>query len=108
MSELFSPGDFNGDGKPDVLGRYSDGTLRLYAGNGVGGVATSFTTVATSWGNMSELFSPGDFNGDGKPDILGRYSDGTLRLYAGDGAGGIARNYTPVATSWSNMSELFS
>ncbi|KUL31534.1 hypothetical protein ADL15_21945, partial [Actinoplanes awajinensis subsp. mycoplanecinus] len=60
--------DFNDDHKTDVVGRYSDGTLRLYAGNGAGGIASTYTTIATSWDNMSEIFSPGDFNGDGKPD----------------------------------------
>ncbi|WP_430788531.1 FG-GAP-like repeat-containing protein [Actinoplanes sp. G11-F43] len=107
MSELFSPGDFNGDGKPDIIGRYTDGVLRLYTGNGTGGINPGYTTVATAWTNMSELFSPGDFNGDGKPDIIGRYSDGTLRLYTGNGTGGINPGYTTVATSWANMSELF-
>jgi len=99
--------DFNRDDKADIIGRYSDGVLRLYAGNGTGGISSTYTTIATSWNNMSELFSPGDFNGDGKPDIIGRYSDGVLRLYPGNGTGGISSTYTTIATSWNNMSELF-
>ncbi|GIF00647.1 FG-GAP-like repeat-containing protein [Paractinoplanes rishiriensis] len=108
MSEVSAPGDFNGDGRPDIIGRYSDGVLRLYPGNGAGGLMGGWTQIATSWGAMSEIFSPGDFNGDGKPDIIGRYSDGTVRLYAGNGTGGIASTYTTVATAWGNMNDILS
>jgi FG-GAP repeat len=31
-----APGDFSGDGKPDVLARKPDGTLWMYRGNGAG------------------------------------------------------------------------
>jgi len=31
------PGDFDGDGKADVIARDSGGTLWLYSGNGAGG-----------------------------------------------------------------------
>ncbi|WP_405820011.1 VCBS repeat-containing protein [Streptomyces sp. NBC_01390] len=36
----------------------------------------------------------GDFNGDGKADIAAMRTDGDLRLYAGDGNGGLAASRT--------------
>jgi hypothetical protein len=58
--------DFNGDGKPDLLGSFvvnSTGTLALIPGNGGGKFGTPFiyTGVGASY--------VGDFNGDGRPDI---------------------------------------
>lgn len=37
FSTIISSGDFNGDGKSDVLGRDWNGTLWMYPGNGTGG-----------------------------------------------------------------------
>ena len=67
--------DFNGDGKPDMLG--TDGTLEL--GNGDG----TFTLgTAVSGGALAV----GDFNGDGKTDVL-QQGTGTLLVLLGNGDG---------------------
>jgi len=58
--------DFNGDGKPDILG--SDGTLNLGKGDG------TFTTGTPVAGTPLAV---ADFNGDGKPDVL---EQGTFSL----------------------------
>ena len=53
MSLLFSPGDFTGDTHPDVAGRYTDGTLRLYLGTATGGlINTSYKQIGTGWNNI--------------------------------------------------------
>jgi len=69
-------GDFNGDGKSDIVGRLN-GT-RWYVGSSTG---TSFSTSywglwgTTTWTDVGV----GDFNGDGRDDLVGRVaSSGAL------------------------------
>ena len=89
FTAVLSPGDFNGDDKPDLLVRRADGALLLYRGNGAGGWLTGMgEPIGSGWETFTALFSPGDFTGDGKPDVLARQPDGALLLYRGDGAGG--------------------
>ena len=104
FTALFSPGDFDGDGHPDVIGRAADGTLWLYPGNGFGGWKAR-RLIGTGWNPFTTIMSPGDFDGDGHPDVLGAKPDGTLWLYPGDGAGGWQ---TPraVGSGWNGMSIL--
>ncbi len=102
FTALLAPGDFSGDGKPDVLVRDGDGRLLMYRGNGSGGWATGHgQQIGTGWGGFTALLAPGDFNGDGHPDVLGRASDGRLLLYPGDGDGGWLNNAgEPVGSGW--------
>jgi SpoIID/LytB domain protein len=104
FTALFSPGDFDGDGHPDVIGRAADGTLWLYPGNGSGGWKAR-RLIGTGWNGFTTIMSPGDFDGDGHPDVFGAKPDGTLWLYPGDGAGGW---HAPrvVGSGWNGMSIL--
>jgi len=49
-----TPGDFNGDGHPDLLARTPAGSLYLYRGNGTGGFLGGGTVIGTGW-NMFNL-----------------------------------------------------
>jgi hypothetical protein len=97
-------GDFNGDGRDDILWRSDDGTVRDWLGqsNGafVGNVANLNITVPNDW----HIVGTGDFNGDGRSDILWRGSDGTVRDWLGqaNGAfvGNVANLNTAVPTDW--------
>ena len=61
-------GDFNGDGKADILWQNtSTGQRGIWLMNGTTFQSfVSFATVDTSW----SIAGSGDFNGDGKADIL--------------------------------------
>ncbi|MCA1653625.1 MAG: FG-GAP-like repeat-containing protein, partial [Sphingomonadales bacterium] len=59
-------GDFNGDGRADVLWRNENGTISDWLGTASGGFSindgTALTQVSTDW----HIIGRGDFNGDGK------------------------------------------
>lgn len=105
VTDAITPGDFNRDGKADVVARAGD-VLWLYPGDGAGGLGAR-SQISTGWSAMTQLFSPGDFSGDGIPDIMARRSTGDLRLYAGNGNGGL-RTPTTVGTGWNVMNAIFS
>jgi hypothetical protein len=63
-------GDFNGDGKADVMQQatFSGGVATMLIGDGTGNfVSTGFTP---GWNSQLFQMIPGDFNGDGKTDLL--------------------------------------
>ena len=101
FTALLAPGDFSGDGKPDLLARDPDGRLLMYRGDGAGGWSGTPQTVGSGWAPFTALLAPGDFTGDGKPDVLARNGDGTLLLYRGDGDGGwVTGKAETIGSGW--------
>ncbi|WP_053803584.1 trypsin-like serine protease [Streptomyces rimosus] len=87
---ILSSGDFNTDGKDDIVATDPDGGFRLYTGNTQGTVTRAPDLWHDkSWSSMRALLG-GDFNGDGKADIAARWSDRSLHLYTGNGKGTLA------------------
>ncbi|MFF7890648.1 trypsin-like serine protease [Streptomyces sp. NPDC007907] len=84
-----SKGDFNGDGKTDLIARAKSGSaLYLYKGTGkAGSGAFSARVKVRTWDGYNAFDAPGDVTGDGKADFLARTPGGTLYLYAGTGKG---------------------
>ena len=82
--KVLSPGDFNGDGRPDLLTRRADGTLWFHAGTGSGGFSSP-RQIGSGWQVFNALVAAGDYNGDGRADIVARHVDGDLYFYAGTG-----------------------
>ena len=81
-------GDFNGDGKPDLVVANSGGSnLSILLGNGSGGFSPAS-------GSPYQIADPvavavGDFNGDGRVDLAGHQSESsnTVTILLGTGTG---------------------
>jgi stage II sporulation protein D len=84
-------GDLDGDGIPDLVARVkTTGQLRLYRGTGSGGYHPG-VTLAGSYAGYTLLASPGDWNGDGRPDLLAvNPATGRLTMFPGTGSGATA------------------
>jgi len=97
-------GDFNGDGKPDLVSANPNGSVSVLLGNGDGTFqsARNYAAGATPW-----AVAVGDFNGDGKLDIVvaNRGLDGppsvSVLLGNGDGTFRPAQNYNVGAGAYS-------
>lgn len=105
MTAIIAPGDYDGDGRPDVVARDAAGRLFVYQGNGRGGWTYVSKQVGTGWGGMTAVVSPGDFNGDGRVDLLARDAAGRLWLYAGAGNGYTA-TVTQIGHGWAGYVQL--
>ena len=84
-------GDFDGDGKSDVLWQNDDGTPAVWLMNGLtAGSTGALSNPGPSW----QIKATGDFNFDTKADILWQNSDGTPAIWLMDGlnliGGGVA------------------
>lgn len=99
-----SRGDFNGDGKTDVLSRDSAGVLWLYPGNGKSGFLAR-VRLGSGWHVMTSIVAPGDVNSDGKPDVLARDSAGVLWFYPGNGKSGFFARVR-LGSGWNAMTWL--
>ncbi|TDK23542.1 hypothetical protein E2F48_16275 [Arthrobacter crusticola] len=108
---LVSPGDFNANGTRDLIGRKKDGTLWFLNGNGSGGYGTALKIGARGWNSFAQILAPGDFNADGRADLLARHTDGSLWFYAGTGTVNTTNEgYKPgrkiAATGWQNFDQV--
>lgn len=85
-------GDFNGDGRTDLLLRNTNGWLTDWLGNASGGFtnngANSSLFFTTDW----SIATVGDFNGDGISDLLLRRTDGWVTDWLGTSTGGFVNN----------------
>lgn len=84
FDQLFGAGDFNADGKNDLLARKPDGTLWLYRGNGTG-IPGSALRIGTGWNIFDRVLNGWNLTNDGNPDLVARRPDGSLWAYSGTG-----------------------
>ena len=62
--------DFNGDGLSDILWRQTDGTLTNWLGQVSGSFVDNSANLFENVGVQWEVAGTGDFNGDGRSDVL--------------------------------------
>jgi len=96
--QIKGSGDFNGDGKSDILWQGSDGMPAIWLMDGINFVSTSAAgsfNPGPSW----QVKGSGDFNGDGKSDILWQGSDGTPAIWLMDGATAVSVSAAGMASN---------
>ncbi len=91
-------GDFNGDGRSDLVWQNTDGTVGTWGMNG---------THITSAGNVTKVTSDwhiagiADFNGDSKSDLLWRNDNGNVQIWTMNGTQIVsAGDVATVDNSW--------
>jgi FG-GAP-like repeat/FG-GAP repeat len=96
--KISGTGDFNGDGKSDLVWRNDDGSVAIWQMNGSTPTAqTVIGAASTDW----KISGTGDFNGDGKADILWRKADGSVAMWQMNGATPISQTvFANVSTDW--------
>ena len=89
VAAVFAVGDFNGDGKPDLV--INDGTantIGVLLANGNGSFQTAHVNANLGPGFTAGVVAVADFNGDGKADIVATTSSGnSLAIVLGNGDG---------------------
>jgi hypothetical protein len=93
-------GDFDKDGKADIVGRHPDGTLYLYPGTGTGATLSPRVQIGTGWTNYT-FAGLTDINEDGNLDVVARDSNGALWNYPGNGSDDVGTR-VQIGSSWSS------
>ncbi|NEB05975.1 VCBS repeat-containing protein [Streptomyces sp. SID13726] len=88
--ELIGAGDLNGDGIGDLLARTPAGALYRYFGKKGGTFGAKAKNSRTEWASYNQIIGGGDWDGNGKADLLARDFSGNLWFYAGNGSGDFA------------------
>lgn len=90
--------DLNGDGIPDLILRFVDGSIGVwYMGGPQGTTITGFAFVAgpiQGWKPVGIT----DLNGDGHPDLVIQNTDGTMGVwYLGGAQGNQIQGFAPIS-----------
>ena len=97
-------GDFNGDGRDDILWRNDNGAVFTFLSTANGGVINNGDNSYAAMSNVWHVEAIGDYNGDGRDDILWRHDNGTIIDWLGTAPGGFTDNsanlFTSIALAW--------
>jgi hypothetical protein len=102
--QIAGTGDFDGDGRDDLLWTNGAGQVGNWLANGNGGFAYNGAAGLSQQGTDWNVIAIGDFNMDGRDDILWRDNDGAFSTWAGQVGGALAYNMAagivPVPVEW--------
>ena len=102
--KVIGTGDFNGDKIDDLLLRRDDGWITDWLGNANGGFTNNGSNTALFLSTDWKISSIGDFNNDGREDILLRHDSGWMTNWLGTAAGSFSNNganfSTFIAPNW--------
>ncbi|MET7426676.1 FG-GAP-like repeat-containing protein [Dactylosporangium sp. NPDC005555] len=97
-SKFLPMADYDNDGKVDILAVRSTGGLDFFRNTSTAGSpSATWAQLGGSWGSVN-TFLEGDYNGDGKRDILGRSGDS---FYVWPGNGTVGSFSVGASTIWS-------
>ncbi|GGM46221.1 FG-GAP-like repeat-containing protein [Microbacterium saperdae] len=105
FAQLIGGVDFDGDRKPDVIAVRTDGTMWLYRGNGAGGWQGDSAQIGKGWDVVDLVVNAGDFNRDGRTELIARTKDGALRMYPLTGQGGFGE-VQQIGKGWGGFTSL--
>lgn len=86
--QIVGTGDFNGDGVDDLLWRHTNGTLSNWLGSTSGNFTINDANALIHVPNDWHMLGTGDFNGDGRADLLWRSDGGMVSNWLATPSGG--------------------
>ncbi len=97
-TQVLNVGDWNRDGKADVVTREGGGdTLMLRPGGGDGTFGTG-VLLSKGWAPFTHLSAVGDVTGDTFPDLVGKTATGAMTIFPGNGKTGFLAPILAPAT----------
>jgi len=94
-------GDFNNDGRDDIVGQRSDGQLIVAASTG-----TAFSSSLWATLKIGQVGTVGDYNADGRDDLaLWNSNTGKVRVLRSSGTAFVPKKFGiwDATTTWSNI-----
>jgi hypothetical protein len=96
---LVQTGDFNGDGKSDLVWQSTDGTVAVWLMNGLTLISGGGMMGAGSGWSPREA---GDFDGDGKRDFIWQHTNGSSLMWLMNGLAPVSTaSLLNAGTAWS-------